>query len=109
MPRPYPEHRRRRPGRRPPNRHRGDGAPRPPRHGFTGPGLRSVYNMFMPLRGREKRSYLNRAAGIIALTVAYVGAVLGYGWFGPLGAVVGFVSGLAAGCSFLERRRFYRG
>ncbi len=79
MPRPYPDHRRRRPGRRPPNRYNGGAAPRPARHGFTGPGLLATYDKFLPLRGRQKRSYFNRAAAVLALAAGCGGAALGCG------------------------------
>jgi hypothetical protein len=53
MGRPYPKGRRRRPGRRPPNRSSGRyGPPRP--QGFTTGGFRTFYDLVLPgLRGRE--------------------------------------------------------
>jgi hypothetical protein len=63
--------------------------------------------MSLPLRGREKRPYFNRAAAL-ALGSGYLGALLGYKWAGVVGAFFGFGFGLAAGCSFLARWRFCR-
>ena len=50
MPRPYPNRRRRRPGRRPPDRFSGSGGG--PAPGFTPPVYKAVYDWLMPgLRG----------------------------------------------------------
>ena len=111
MPRPYPDRGRRRPGRRPPNRYPGGAGPDAARrrpHGFTGPFFGPAYDMFLPLRGRERRAYFNRAAVILGLAAGYAGLVQGYQWAGPIGAVFGLGCGLAAGCYFLEKKRFYR-
>ena len=65
MPRPYPDRRRRRPGRRPPNRYHGGAGPDAARRGRTAspaPSCGPAYHMFLPFRGREKRAFFNRAA-----------------------------------------------
>ena len=112
MARPYPDRRRRRPGRRPPpNRYHGGAGPDAARrrpHGFTGPFLGPAYDMFLPIRGPERRAFFNRAAVVLALTVGFFGAVQGYQWAGLVGAVFGLGGGLAAASYFLMRRRFFR-
>ena len=96
--------RRRRPGRRPPDR-LAVRYSRPEPGGFTGHGLGAYYRLIMPaLGGREKREFFNRVAGGLVAGVALGGAVLGFAWLGPLGAVVG----LMAGGSCAEKGRFYR-
>jgi len=107
MPRPYPDRRRRRPGRRPPHRYRGGMTP-PQAHGFTGPGFRAAYDLILPLRVRERRAYFNRAAAILALAAGYAAALQGYRWAGPVGAITGLGFGLAVAGGFLERRGFSR-
>jgi hypothetical protein len=108
MPRPYPNRRRRRPGRRPPNRYSGRQGP-PQSCGFTPGGLRTFYNIFMPtLRGHEKREFFNQISGWLLLGFGLAGAMLGHAWLGPLGAVFGLGGGLMAGGSIAEKGRFYR-
>jgi hypothetical protein len=108
MPRRYPEGRRRRPGRRPPNRYSGrHGPPRP--QGFTPAGLRTFYKVTMPdLRGRQKRAFFNEISGWLIGGIALGGAMVGYAWLGPLGAIIGLGAGIAAGGSIAENGRFYR-
>jgi hypothetical protein len=108
MPRPYPNRRRRRPGRRPPNRYSGRLGPTQPQ-GFTPGGLRTFYKASMPtLRGVEKREFFNQISGGMILGFAMGGAMLGYAWLGPLGVVFGLGAGIAAGGSIAEKGRFYR-
>jgi hypothetical protein len=108
MPRRFPNGRRRRPGHRPPNRFSGrHGRPRPP--GFTPTGVRTFYNVFMPgLQGREKRQFFNQLAGGMVLVFALGGAMVGYAWFGLLGAFLGLGAGIAMGGATAEKGRFYR-
>jgi hypothetical protein len=108
MARRYPNGRRRRPGRRPPNRYSG-------RHcstqsqGFTPAGFRTFYNVFMPgLQGQEKREFFNGIAVWMIMGFALGGATAGYIWFGLLGAFFGLGAGLMIGARFAEKRRFYR-
>ena len=100
--------RRRRPGRRPPDRlsRRFDSSP--PR-GFTGHGLGAAYRLLLPaLQGHEKRAFFNRIAGGVVAGLALGGASVGYTWLGPLGAVLGFGGGLMAGGALAERGWFLR-
>ncbi len=108
MPRRYPNRRRRRPGRRPPNRYSGwHGSAQP--QGFTPGVFRTYYDLLLPgLRGREKRAFFNRIAGWMIIVFALEGAMVGYFWLGPLGAIVGLGAGIAAGIWFVEEMRFYR-
>ena len=103
-----PPRRRRRPGRRPPNRYSGGhGPPRPA--GFTGPGFRQLHRWILPgLEGAEKKRYFNAVCGGIVLAAGICGLLLGLVWFGWIGAILGLGGGVAAGGSFAESRRFYR-
>ena len=107
MPR-RPTHRRRRPGRRPPNRYSGGhGPPRPA--GFTGPGFRQAWSWLLPgLGGADKKRYFNELSGVVILAAGVGGLVLGMAWLGPIGAILGLGAGIAAGGSFAGSGRFYR-
>jgi hypothetical protein len=108
MGRPYPNGRRRRPGRRPPNRYSGRHSPAHPQ-GFTPAGIRTFYNTFMPgLQGGEKREFFNEIAGWMVIGFALGGAMMGYALFGLLGAFFGLGAGLMIGARFAEENRFYR-
>ncbi len=100
--------RRRRPGRRPPDRL----SPRflsSPHRGFTGHGLGSSYRLLLPsLQGGEKRDFFNRVSGSLVAGFALGGAAVGYAWLGPLGAALGLGGGLMAGDSVAGRGRFFR-
>ena len=103
-----PPRRRRRPGRRPPDRD--TGGPGPPRPaGFTGPGSLQAWAWILPgLGGAEKRRYFNGLSGGIILAAGLCGLVLGLTCLGPIGAMVGLGAGIAAGGSFAASNRFYR-
>jgi hypothetical protein len=60
------------------------------------------------LQGSEKREFFNYISGSMILGCGFGGAMLGFAWFGVLGAVLGLGAGLAAGGSFAEKGRFYR-
>ena len=108
MPRPYPNRGRRRPGRRPPDRYSGHRCPPRP-GGFTAGALGSFYRVLLPgLRGAEKRRFFNDFSRALPLGLGLGGAMLGYAWLGPLGAVFGLTGGLAAGASLAEQQRFFR-
>src|SRR5262245_138772 len=104
MARPYPGGRRRRPGRRrarprhrPPKRYRG-GHRSPVPEGFTTGGFRRYYRWLLPeLQGHEKREFFNRISLEIILGVGLGGLGIGYGWFGVLGALLGFCLGIRIG------------
>jgi hypothetical protein len=101
MPRSHPNRRRRRPGRRPPQRYSG---------GFTPPGVDSFYKVAMPaLAGREKREFFNGLARWLLAGFGLGGAVLGLCWLGPLGAILGLGVGLVAGGHAAVKGRFFRG
>jgi len=108
MARPYPNCRRRRPGRRPPHRYSGHrGPPRP--GGFTAGALGPLYRVLLPgLRGAEKKQFFNGMSRALPLGLGVGGAMLGFAWLGPLGAVLGLGGGLVAGASAAEGQRFYR-
>jgi len=108
MPRPYPNRRRRRPGRRPPHYHSGPrGAPRP--GGYTAGALGPLYRVLLPgLRGPEKKRFFNGVSRGLPLGLGLGGALLGFAWLGPLGAALSLGGGLAAGTSAAERQRFFR-
>jgi hypothetical protein len=108
MPRRYPHGRRRRPGRRPPQRYSGPGGSARPQ-GFTPPVFKTFYDLFMPgLRGAEKKQFFNQISGGIVLSCALCGAILGYHGLGVLGGLVGLGAGMAAGSSLVQKQRFFR-
>jgi hypothetical protein len=108
MGRPYPNNRRRRPGRRLPNRYSGRHDPPQPQ-GFTPSGFGAFYNILMPgLRGREKRAFFNQVSAWMISGFALGGAMIGYSVLGPLGLILGLGAGIAAGGSTAKKGRFYR-
>ena len=89
MPRPYPNGRRRRPGRRPPHRYSGHRGP-PKSGGFTPGSLGSLYRVLLPgLRGTEKKRFFNDVSRGLPQGLGLGGALMGYSWLGPLGAAPG--------------------
>jgi hypothetical protein len=108
MPRRYPQGRRRRPGRRPPQRYSGLGSSARPQ-GFTPSIYRPFYDLMMPgLRGAEKRRFFNEISGGIVLVCVLFGALLGFHGLGVLGVILGLGVGLAAGSALVQKGRFYR-
>src|SRR3954454_14192298 len=109
MARRYPRGRRRRPGRRPPNRYSGRGGPTQHR-GFTGSGFGSVYRVLLPgLGGREKRMFFNKISASLPLGAGLGGTVAGLGIAGPLGGALGLAAGLMVGAWVAQKGgRFYR-
>ena len=109
MPRSQPDHRRRRPGRRPPycpSAGAFSGGPRPP--GFTAPGMRQVFNTILPMQGRERRQFYNQASAGLVIGMGLAGGIIGSSWGGVLGAAFGFGFGITMGGVFVENGRFYR-
>jgi hypothetical protein len=108
MSRPYPNRRRKCPGRRPPHRYRGGGPPVRP-GGFQAFGFRHIYDLVLPgIRGRDRRRFLNQcgAWGVLAmgLTVAIVGS-------SESGFTVAILGGVAAAVLMgrgLKKHGFYR-
>ena len=77
--------------------------------GFTAPGCRELYNVFLPMRGAEKRRFFNDLSDRIVVTAGVAAAVAGYGAGGLLGAVLGLAVGLAGAARAMARGRFRRG
>jgi hypothetical protein len=103
-----PPHRRRRPGRRPPDRYSGKHARARP-NGFTGPGFRQLHQCILPrLKGAAKKSYFNELSRGIIAVAGICGAVFGLVCFGWLGAILGLGGAIAAAGSFVQSERFYR-
>ena len=100
--------RRRRPGRRPPNRFRIQ--QRSPRaEGFNALGMGPVYKILIPqLRGNLKRALFNRISACSLLMFAAMGALLGASLLGPAGGILGLCVGLTGGGRFLSRERYFR-
>jgi hypothetical protein len=59
------------------------------------------------LRGREKKAFFNSIAGWMVLGFAAGGAMIGYSWFGVLGAIIGLGAGIGVGGSTARKGRFY--
>ena len=108
MPRSNPG-RRRRPGRRPPNRPAAGGLASGPRpQGFTGPGMRQLFDAVLPMKGKERKQFYNQASTGLVVGLGLGGALLGGSCAGPVGAVIGFGVGATAGGLLVEKQRFYR-
>ncbi len=80
---------------------------RPP--GFTGPGLRELYNVVLPFGGADKRRFFNEISDQIVVMLGVAAAVVGYGAGGVLGAVIGLGLGLVGAARAMVRGRFRRG
>ena len=108
MSRPYPNRRRKRPGRRPPNRYRGGGPPVRP-DGFQDLGLRHVYDLILPgIRGGDRRRFFNRAAAGLVVGMGLTVAFIGLGEVGLGGAILaGVVASVLVGRA-LRKHRFFR-
>ena len=55
-----------------------------------------------------RKAFFNQVSGWIVLPFALGGAALGYQGLGVLGLILGLGAGLTAGCSFVEKQRFFR-
>jgi hypothetical protein len=60
------------------------------------------------LQGVERREFFNGVSRWIVVSIALGGGVIGYSWFGAIGAVIGLGVGLMVGAGFAENQRFYR-
>ncbi len=108
MSRPYPNRRRKRPGRRPPHRYRGGSLPIRPR-GFQDFGLRHLYDLIIPeIRGRDRRNYFNRMSGGVVLAIGLTYAFIGLSSSGLSGAILGGVAAAAFMGYSLRKHRFFR-
>ncbi len=95
MSRPYPNRRRKRPGRRPPHRYRGGGPPVRP-SSFQDFGLRHIYNLIIPeVRGPDRRKFFNEASAGFVLAMGLTAAFIGFGAAGLPGAILGGVAAAA--------------
>ncbi len=109
MARRSPNRSRHRPGQRPPHRPSAGAFPGRPRpQGFTGPGMRQLFDAVLPMKGRERKQFYNQASTGLVVGLGLGGAMLGGSWAGAVGAVIGFGVGATAGGIFVEKRRFYR-
>ena len=83
------------------------GDPRP--SGFSGPGMRQVFDAVLPMKGKERKRFYNqaRAPGLV-VGLGLIFAIIGSSWGGVVGAVFGFAVGATAGGIFVENRRFFR-
>ena len=109
MARSDPNHRRRRPDRRPPHRPPAgtfSGGQRP--QGFTTPGMRQLFDAVLPMQGKERKQFYNSASTGLVVGLGLGGAMIGGSWAGLVGAVIGFGIGVTAGGAFVEKQRFYR-
>ena len=87
------DRRRRRPGRRPPDRLSRRFLSSLPQ-GFTGHGFGTHHRLLLPsLRGREKREFFNRISGGLVASFALGGVMFGYALLGPIGAFLGLGAG----------------
>ena len=77
--------------------------------GFTAPGCRELYSVFLPIRGAEKRWFFNELSDRIVVAVGVAMAVAGFGAGGLLGAVIGLVLGLMGAARSMTKGRFRRG
>ena len=77
MARSYPNGPRRRPGRRPPHRPAA-GVVHPRLPGFTGPGMRQVFDAIVPMRGKQRRQFFNQASTGLVVGLGLGGAMLGH-------------------------------
>ena len=82
MRRPYPNRRRKRKGRPPPHRYKGDGFPIRP-NSFQDFGLKAIYDLFLPKLGvHNRRRYFNQVGSFIVLGMGVFGSGYGFrdGW-----------------------------
>ena len=108
MSRPYPNRRRKRPGRRPPHRYRGGSPPARP-DGFMDFGARHIYDLILPgIRGRDRRQAFNRASLVFVVVVGLTGAFLGFDSAGLPGAILGGIAAAAFMGHGLRKHRFFR-
>jgi hypothetical protein len=108
MSRPYPNRRRKRPGRRPPHRYRGGGPP--VRLGsFQALGFRHIYDLVVPgIRGRDRRKFFNQASGGSVLAIGLTVAFVGLSSSGLSGAILAGVAAAALMGYSLKKHRFFR-
>jgi type IV secretory pathway TrbD component len=77
--------------------------------GRTPSGLRELYNVALPMRGGEKRRFLNDLSDRLVVMAGVAAAVVGFGSGGVLGAMIGLALGLLGASRTMVRGRFRRG
>ena len=108
MSRPYPNRRRKRPGRRPPHRYRGGRTTVRP-GSYQDFGFRHIHNLIFPdIRGRDRRELFNRVSVGFVLVMGLTAAFIGLGASGLPGAILGGVAAAALMGHALNKHRFYR-
>jgi hypothetical protein len=104
---PYPNRRKKRPGRRPPHHYRGGYQIRP--NSFQDFGAKHVYDWIFPeIHGRQRRKLFNGFSAWFTISMGGIGGALGWRMAGPLGAFLGFGGGFMLGDHLARQHRFYR-
>ena len=107
MGKPYPNRRKKRPGRRPPHHYRGGYQVRP--NSFQDFGAKHVYDWIFPdIRGRDRRKFFNGFSSWLSFSMGVMGGIMGWGVAGPLGAIIGFGCGAAFWDHLARKHRLYR-
>ncbi len=108
MGKPYPNRRKKRPGRRPPHRFRGARPPVRP-NSFMDFGLRHVYDLILPtIRGRDRRTFFNQASTRAVVAMGFTAAFMGYEGAGLPGAILVAVAVMALTDHAFRKHRFFR-
>ena len=108
MSRPYPNRRKKRPGRRPPHRYRGGGFQVRP-NSFQDFGARHIYDLILPdIRGRDRRRFFNGFSRWFTIAMGLSAARWGGEVAGPVGAFFGFGGGFMLGDHLARKHGFYR-
>jgi hypothetical protein len=108
MSRPYPNRRRKRPGRRPPHRYRGGGPPVRP-SSFQDFGFRHIHNLVFPeIRGRDRRKFFNQMSAGFVLAMSLTATFIGSGAAGLPGAILGGVAVAVLMSYAFKKHGFYR-
>lgn len=79
--------------------------------GFSAPGQRQIWDfMFRSTgtKGKHKRQYFNQLSAIMVLSASIACCVVGFVWFGFLGAIVGFAIGATLMGNWVTKNRYYR-
>jgi hypothetical protein len=72
-------------------------------------GLRHIYNLIMPgVRGRDRRDFFNSVSVVTILGMGLFGALVGSGFAGAGGAIVGFLVAVGIMTHTMTRHRFLR-
>jgi hypothetical protein len=108
MSRRYPNRRRKRPGRPPPNRYSGGSCPVRP-NSFQDLGVKTFYDWLLPrMEIRDRRQFFNLVGIGWILGAGLFGAVFGFNVGGPPGAILGGALAMALLTHALRKHRFIR-